>query len=44
LKEKKEFIDSMDLCKTCKPIVEENIIDTIGNVKKKEKGFDRQKD
>jgi uncharacterized LabA/DUF88 family protein len=40
LKEKKELIDSMDLCSVCKPIVEENILDTIGNVKKKEKGID----
>jgi len=40
LKEKKELIDSMDLCKICKPIVEENIFDAIGNVKKKEKGID----
>jgi uncharacterized LabA/DUF88 family protein len=40
LKEKRELIDSMDLCKNCKPIVEENILDTIKNVKKKEKGVD----
>jgi len=40
LKEKKELIDSMDLCSSCKPIVEENILDTIGNIKKKEKGID----
>lgn len=40
LKEKQELIDSMDLCKNCKPIVEENILDTIKNVKKKEKGID----
>ena len=30
----------MDLCDTCKPVVEENILDTISNVKKKEKGID----
>jgi len=40
LKEKQELIDSMDLCDNCKPIVEQNILDTIGNVKKKEKGVD----
>ena len=40
LKEKQELIDSMDLCNNCKPIVNENILDAIGNVKKKEKGVD----
>ncbi len=40
LKEKQELIDSMDLCKNCGPIVEENFLDVIGNVKKKEKGVD----
>jgi uncharacterized LabA/DUF88 family protein len=40
LKEKQELIDSMELCDNCKPIVEQNILDTIGNVKKKEKGVD----
>jgi len=40
LNEKKELIESMDLCSSCKPIVEENILDVIGNVKKKEKGVD----
>ena len=40
LKEKKNLIESMDLCNSCRPIVEENILDTIGNVKKKEKGID----
>ena len=30
----------MDLCDSCRPIVEENILDVIGNVKKKEKGVD----
>ncbi|MFH1365225.1 MAG: NYN domain-containing protein [archaeon] len=40
LKEKKELIDSMELCENCRPIVEQNILDTIGNVKKKEKGLD----
>lgn len=40
LKEKQEFVDSMDLCNNCKPIVEQNILDAIGNVKKKEKGVD----
>jgi len=40
LKQKQELIDSMDLCPSCKPIVEANILDVIGNVKKKEKGID----
>jgi len=40
LNEKQELIDSMNLCDNCKPIVEENILDTISNVKKKEKGID----
>ena len=40
LKEKQEIIDSMELCNKCKPIVEQNILDAIGNVKKKEKGVD----
>ena len=40
LREKQELINSMDLCNNCKPIVEQNILDTIGNVKKKEKGVD----
>ena len=40
LKEKQELIDSMELCNNCKPIVEQNILDVIGNVKKKEKGVD----
>jgi len=40
LKEKQELIDAMDLCESCKPIVEENILDSIGDVKKKEKGID----
>ena len=40
LKEKQELIESMDLCNSCKPVVEENILDAVGNVKKKEKGVD----
>ena len=40
LKEKQDLIDSMELCENCRPIVQENILDTIGNVKKKEKGVD----
>jgi len=40
LKEKRDLIESMELCDNCKPIVEENILDVIGNVKKKEKGVD----
>ncbi|MBI2499788.1 NYN domain-containing protein [Candidatus Woesearchaeota archaeon] len=40
LKEKQDIIDSMELCKNCKPVVKQNILDVIGNVKKKEKGID----
>lgn len=40
LKEKQSLIENMDLCLVCKPIVETNIFDTIGDVKKKEKGID----
>lgn len=40
LKEKQEIIDSMELCKSCKPVVEQNILDAVRNVKKKEKGVD----
>lgn len=40
LKEKQELVESMDLCEVCRPIVEENVLDAIGNVKKKEKGID----
>ncbi len=40
LKEKQELIDSMDLCDSCKPIIEGNLLGAIGNVKKKEKGID----
>lgn len=40
LKEKQEWISSLDLCSSCKPIVEQNFLDVIGNVKKKEKGID----
>ncbi|MBD3253023.1 NYN domain-containing protein [Candidatus Pacearchaeota archaeon] len=40
LKEQQDLINSMDLCEKCKPIVKENLLDAIGNVKKKEKGVD----
>jgi len=40
LKEKQDLIESMDLCDSCKPVVEENLLGAIGNVKKKEKGID----
>ena len=36
-KEKRDLIESMDLYNKCKPVVEENILDAIGNVKKKGK-------
>ena len=40
LKDKQDLIEAMDLCNSCKPIVEENLLGAIGNVKKKEKGVD----
>jgi len=40
LQEKKEIIDSLDLCKHCKPLVKTNCFDCIGNIKKREKGID----
>lgn len=40
LKEKSTLIESMDLCDSCKPIVKDNVLDSIGNVKKKEKRID----
>lgn len=40
IKEKEELISSMELCDSCEPIVRENLLDSIGNVKKKEKGVD----
>ena len=38
-KKRQEFIDSWDLCKVCKPIVEESFLD-IADHQKKEKGID----
>ncbi|OGJ19912.1 hypothetical protein A3K73_08140 [Candidatus Pacearchaeota archaeon RBG_13_36_9] len=40
IKEKQEWINSLDLCDSCKPVVEQNFLDVIGSVKKKEKGVD----
>jgi len=40
LKEQQDLINSMELCERCKPVVKENLLDAIGNVKKKEKGVD----
>jgi len=39
LGKKKELIDSLDLCKVCKPIVEENFL-SLADIKRKEKGID----
>ncbi len=39
LRKKKETIDSLDLCKTCKPLVESVFLD-LADLKKKEKGID----
>jgi len=38
--EKKELISTLGLCDKCKPIVESNCLDCIGNVRKREKGID----
>ncbi len=40
IKAKQELIESMELCNLCKPLVEENLLGAINNVKKKEKGID----
>jgi uncharacterized LabA/DUF88 family protein len=40
LGEKKNIIDSLELCKACKPLVESNCLDCIGKFRKKEKGID----
>ncbi len=39
LEKKKETIDSLDLCKTCKPLIESVFLD-LADLKKKEKGID----
>jgi len=39
IKKRKELLESWDLCKTCKPIVEESFLD-IENKNQKEKGID----
>lgn len=40
LQEKTEQISNLGLCDKCKPIVENNCHDCIGDIKKKEKGID----
>jgi uncharacterized LabA/DUF88 family protein len=40
VKEKQEIIETLELCKNCKPIVKANCSDCIGVIKKKEKGVD----
>lgn len=40
LAEKEEIIDNLGLCKICRPLVQINCYDCIGNVKKREKGVD----
>lgn len=37
---KKEQLKDLDLCETCRPIVEANCMDCIGKTEKKEKGID----
>lgn len=39
MKKRKETIDNLDLCKTCKPLVESAFLD-LTDLKKKEKGID----
>lgn len=39
-KEREIFIEALDLCASCKPIVKESFLEVIGNYKKKEKGID----
>jgi len=40
LAEKKALINDLGLCHKCKPLVESNCADCIGNTKKREKGID----
>ena len=40
LNEKREIISNLGLCGNCKPLVENNCYECIGNVKKREKGID----
>lgn len=40
LDQRKKLIDSMKLCKNCKQVVEHNLLDSLGKVKKREKGID----
>lgn len=38
--EKKQALCNLGLCETCKPIIENNCIDCVGTIDKKEKGVD----
>lgn len=40
LEEKKEIIKSLELCETCHSLVNENCVNCLGNIKRKEKGID----
>ena len=40
VKEKHDILNTLELCKDCKPIVKANCSDCIGHIKKKEKGVD----
>ena len=42
LQEKNEIISNLGLCNKCKPLVETNCADCIGNIKMREKGIDVQ--
>lgn len=39
IKKKRETIDSLDLCKNCKPLIEANFLD-LADINRKEKGVD----
>jgi len=38
--ERKEILNSLDICKDCKPLIEAGFIDSVGAIEKKEKGID----
>lgn len=38
--ERKDIINSLDLCKNCRALVEAGFIDSLGTIEKKEKGID----
>jgi uncharacterized LabA/DUF88 family protein len=40
LREKAQVVDSLDLCRICKPLIRQNCLDCVGIINKKEKGID----